>query len=79
MPKEIVLGEQLTDDEAEGLVQVGWQDWPISHVQVATFSRAKVTHETIWDGFFVTLDRHQINQLIRNLRKARDRAFGRDE
>jgi hypothetical protein len=32
-----------------------------------------------WDGEFVDLDRRQINELIRALREARDKAFGRDE
>lgn len=31
------------------------------------------------DGWFLDLDRNAINQLIRNLRRARDQAFGRDE
>lgn len=35
------------------------------------------THYT--DGFYVDLDRQGINKLIRNLRRARDQAFGRDE
>lgn len=30
-------------------------------------------------GMYVTLDRRGINDLIRNLRRARDQAFGRDE
>lgn len=30
-------------------------------------------------GFYVDLDRQGINKLIRNLRRARDQAFGRDE
>lgn len=88
MPKEIVLGEHVPPiigehedlgDQVEGVVQVGWQDWPVSHVQVATFSRVAVTHETVWDGFYVTLDRQGINELIRHLRKARDKAFLKDE
>lgn len=32
-----------------------------------------------WDGQFVDLDRGQINHLIKQLRVARDQAFGRDE
>ncbi len=32
-----------------------------------------------WDGQFTDLDRHSINQLIRALREARDKAYGRDE
>lgn len=31
------------------------------------------------EGFWVDLDRAGINNLIRNLRRARDQAFGRDE
>jgi hypothetical protein len=30
-------------------------------------------------GTYVSLERHQINELIRYLRRARDQAFGRDE
>jgi len=33
----------------------------------------------VWDGQFVNLDRGSINQLIRELRIARDKSFGRDE
>lgn len=32
-----------------------------------------------WDGPFLELDRGQINHLIKQLRVARDQAFGRDE
>ncbi len=32
-----------------------------------------------WDGQFIPLDRDQVNHLIRQLRAARDQAFGRDE
>jgi len=32
-----------------------------------------------FDGWHVDLDRPQINELIRVLRRARDQAFGRDE
>lgn len=33
----------------------------------------------VWQSQWVDLDRHTINHLIRELRKARDEAFGRDE
>ncbi len=32
-----------------------------------------------WDGQYTDLDRHGINRLIRALREARDKAYGRDE
>lgn len=34
----------------------------------------------VWsEGFYVTLNRSNVNALIRHLRRARDQAFGRDE
>ena len=33
----------------------------------------------VWLSQWCDMDRHTINQLIRDLRKARDEAFGRDE
>jgi hypothetical protein len=69
------------EDEAEVLVKVAWMDG--AYVQVATVGRATVTHDALeipeGDGWYVDLDRRGINQLIKNLRKARDRAYGRDE
>lgn len=32
-----------------------------------------------WEGFFVDLDRGGINHLIKQLRMARDQAYGKDE
>lgn len=32
-----------------------------------------------FDGFWITLDRYNLNRLIRTLRRARDTAYGRDE
>lgn len=37
------------------------------------------TSAGVSSGFFATLDRQGVNDLIRILRKARDAAFGRDE
>lgn len=85
MPKEIVLspreffeGPDNGEPETEGLVQVSWS---VDHgyIQVATFSRVRITHETVWDGFYTDLDRRGINDLIRHLRRARDQACGKDE
>lgn len=36
-------------------------------------------HGRIWQSQWCDMDRHTINQLIRELRTARDQAFGRDE
>lgn len=48
------------------------------YVQVAT-TNPDVLVGTIESGLYVDLDRRGINDLIRLLRKARDRAYGRDE
>jgi hypothetical protein len=81
MPKEITVGHTMTDEGGgnaiQGLVQVGWYDHGL--VQISTFSRDPETFETKDSGYHVDLDRRQINEIIRHLRKARDRAFGRDE
>lgn len=85
MPKEIIVGEVIYwDDKAladgdgeERLINVGWGTGHI--VQIATSSRASITHDTLHDGFWVNIDRDGINELIRALRKARDRTYGRDE
>ena len=71
-------------------IEVGWSR--DMYVQVATTKLGSnsepvavdkdmvpVEPEGIWDGQWVDLDRHLINELIRVLRRARDQAFGRDE
>jgi len=71
-------------------IEVGWaRDM---HVQVATTKLGSnkepaavdkdmvpAEPEGTWDGQWIELDRHQINELIRHLRRARDAAYGRDE
>lgn len=48
---------------------------PEARAAVAAVSEEQADFAALW----VTLDRHQINQLIRVLRRARDAAYGRDE
>lgn len=55
-------------------VQVGWTKQHVE-VGVASFDPSR---EMPSDGVFVSLDREGINRHIRNLRKARDAAFGAD-
>ncbi len=57
-------------------VQVGWGD--NDYVQVATVN-PDAAIGSMESGLYVDLDRTGINDLIRLLRKARDRAYGRDE
>lgn len=48
------------------------------YVQIATVDPG-VALGTVESGLYVDLDRRGINDLIRLLRKARDKAYGRDE
>lgn len=82
-----------TPDDLLSYVHVGWDR--DRYVQIATVEpKGRVAYFYPEDtdgggrwvvdnsgtpGWFVTLDREAINALIRNLRKARDVAFGRDE
>jgi len=67
-------------------LEIGWSN---GHVQVATCSdnldnlralgEAAAPEQTEWRGIYLNLSRAQINEAIRNLRRARDGAFGKDE
>lgn len=94
MPKETVYGEHIHFDRPGSVVQTPqvpivdtlWGK-DTGYVQLVTKAtepnggryagESPDTHVT--DGYFVDLDRSAVNQLIRNLRRARDQAFGRDE
>lgn len=92
MPKEIVYGNSLPyseNDPARSIAEVSWSR-EAEHVQVVTKCvRAEDTEQVYEnselptlkaaDGWYIYLDRSGINRLIRNLRRARDQAFGRDE
>jgi hypothetical protein len=94
MPRETVYGSELpfgTDEVNPGagraVAEVTWSR-EAEHVQVVTkcveaSTEGRLVHDDegihYTDGFWVTLDRNGINRLIRNLRRARDQAFGRDE
>ncbi len=95
MPKEVVHGQGPIfgpDSAAEPIIEVRWSresefveigsrvvhradhsDYvPTDDEYVAPVGRALT-------GRYMSLDRPAINALIRNLRRARDQAFGRDE
>ena len=88
MPREIVVshGPRLFSDEGREIpqddqffVQVGWSS-EAEYVQVVTGKRDAVTHESDSEPWlYVQLERREINDLIRILRRARDQAFGKDE
>ncbi len=83
MPKTNLYPHPLPNqpDGADSRIEVGWHEYA---VQIATTKLLPSDSENepaarAWAGQFVDLDRDQINHLIRTLREARDRAFGRDE
>lgn len=91
MPAEKVYGCQTVSDDQDKpkmvpLVDVRWNREG-GYVQIVTKAQDPYggrfagddpeTHFT--DGMYVDLGRYEINQLIRNLRRARDQAFGKDE
>jgi len=93
MPAEKVHGIQAALEVGElvpspqvPIVDVRWNREG-SYVQIVTKAtdayggryagESPETHFT--DGMYVDLDRAAINKLIRNLRRARDQAFGKDE
>jgi len=92
MPKEIVYGVDHfppeTDDEPRDppVVVLSWSR-ETGDVQLVTrLLRHEVPTPEEQDagipvgyGLYVTLNRTAINDLIRNLRRARDQAFGKDE
>lgn len=78
MPKE-----RVTDPNDPNVsVEVGWRRSPLGDVQVGVTSDASpYTFEDTglpFNGWFASLDRDGVNILIRNLRRARDSAFGAD-
>jgi hypothetical protein len=85
MPKELVHDDgQFSADEPtlECVVGVHWAR-EAEYVQIATTLVHMADHmpveRSVSGGWYVNLSRGGINDLIRNLRRARDQAFGRDE
>lgn len=89
MPKEAVYGRMLPipegSDPEQPIVEVRWSR-EMDFVQVVSRSK-QAECPSIEEseniparyGWYVELDRRGINELIRNLRRARDQSFGRDE
>ena len=90
MPKTLIRGRH--DAQTDAYIRLGWSK-ESEHVQLATAVPTGVGKVSLWDakegrwidtdsiedhGWFIQLDRSTINQLIRELRKARDQAFGAD-
>lgn len=77
MPKETIA-----DTVDESVVHVGWtrgHDVQIGVEHTRGLIVVTVDGETLTPALWATLDRRGANDLIRQIRKARDAAFGRDE
>lgn len=83
MPKEVIVSDAgFPDTDEVTLTEVRWSK-DSEYVQLATVLADRSTHEPIerkvHGGWYFSLDRIDINKLIKNLRRARDQAYGRDE
>jgi len=83
MPKEIVYSSEPFDESFRRCIaEVRWSR-DSEYCQIATViveaTDLSPIEDTVSGGWYVNLDRHGINDLVRNLRRARDQAFGRDE
>lgn len=94
MPKEVIVSDRNVfgpESSACSLLQVRWGrngfvELGARIVHGADHSDYKPTEAEspgsggkAMRGHYMSLDRPQINDLIRHLRRARDQAFGRDE
>jgi hypothetical protein len=93
MPKETVYGQSMAlavepggaiiADPRTPVVEVRWHRESASVQVVSRIQEREIAGPgeslTCEYGMYVDLDRHGINHLIRNLRRARDQVFGRDE
>lgn len=89
MPKE-KISSKYSDKLEETFLQVSWSREG-GHVEVATivpsgklmaYDPETKTHQVLdvqSPGWFMQMDRGNINEAIKVLRKARDQTFGRDE
>lgn len=68
MPKE-----KIQSESGEFQLEVSWGE--VGPVQLATTNPDRPFDDR---GWYVDFDRDRLNQLIRVLRRARDKAFGQD-
>lgn len=79
MPKEVIGNRYDNEGHFPFWAELTWSK---EHdcIQLATLAPSDYEGEEDADtnGWYVTLDRYQINKLIKALRRARDQAFGAD-
>ena len=79
MPKEVIGNKWDNEGKFPFWVELTWSK-ETGHIQMATLAPSDYEGEpdSLTNGWYVTLDRHHINKLIKSLRRARDQAFGAD-
>lgn len=75
MPKEVVHTSQYPGEAPNPVVPVFWSRDGFVQLGVVMVDGS----EDPANGLYCDLNRDQINRLVRNLRRARDQAYGRDE
>lgn len=77
MPRETIYANEYNET---GKVEVQWAKEMYVQIGVAHLPPPvdPVEEAIEWNGQYLTLNRAEINRLIRTLRKARDQAFGAD-
>lgn len=75
MPREIIWKDTPSEDGKGVLAEVLWAKDQFVQIGVAEYNR----DDSVKNSLFTDLSRKQINDLIRDLRRARDQAYGRDE
>ena len=84
MPKEIIHDDRLVEPQGPGephnstpyAIEVSWGRDTSIQIASINLQREPYSEER---GWFVTLERPMVNQVIRVLRRARDQALGADE
>jgi hypothetical protein len=85
MPKEYIYSTSFFPEDKDNphlpiITKVTWsREEAGGHVQMTVFQRDGTYESEHEKPMYMTLERRDINELIRVLRRARDQAFGRDE
>lgn len=84
MPKEVIRDASTFSSDfptQELIAELRWSR--DGDIQLATKRVEVADNSSVWwnveGGWHINLNRRTVNDLIRNLRKARDQAFGKDE
>lgn len=75
----VVYGRPKNEDNPYDYIEIGIQAYDANGERRTEPLRNNKGQVMEWSSMWTDLDREGINRLIRDLRKARDKAFGKDE